>query len=184
MAESHSLEFFRSQVTDLARPYFWKATFTANAFGKLSNKELLQATLRTSAIPGITLNEVSVNYFGMMFKMAGTPTYEPMQAQFIIDNEYANHAQWHDVINEIFKYTKENGPCWNDPASYMGTVELQPLNCSSGPGEGPQDISLTKFKLEMAYLSSLSSVQFNHDTKDSPLTFDATITYSYFTREN
>ena len=98
----YSLEHFRKQIHDIARPYHWKVEWANGGDGGKGmtpkTKQLSQAAIRTSAIPGLTINEVAVSYFGMTYKLAGTPTYEPLTAQFIIDSDYKVMTEWRNVL--------------------------------------------------------------------------------------
>ena len=168
----YSLNNFREKINDIARPYHFRCTFEGGCFDALGDPQRVVASMRTSALPGLTVNEVAVSYFGMTYKLGGTPTYEPLTAQFIIDSEYEVLAEWKRVIDKVYKYEEGSGPVWNAPTVYMGNMTLFQLNTERG--------NASTYKLSLAYLSAISAIQYGHETKDSPLTFDATITYSYY----
>ena len=180
----YSLEHFRKQIHDIARPYHWKVEWANGGDGGKGmtpkTKQLSQAAIRTSAIPGLTINEVAVSYFGMTYKLAGTPTYEPLTAQFIIDSDYKVMTEWRNVLKGVFDYEKgdSGGPKWCTPSVYMGTMKIIPLGTKKAGCEIREE--LPAYTLHLAYLSGISAVQYGHETKDTPLTFDATITYSYY----
>ena len=172
----YSLSYFRSKIADLARPYHWRCEFQGGCFDGL-DKQVAMAAMRTAALPGITINEVAVSYFGMTYKLAGTPTYEQLSAQFMIDAEYTVLEEWKKVLDQVYEYQEgtSGGPQWAAPDAYMGNILLYQLNTGREPA--------STYKLNMAYLSGISAISYGHETKDSPLVFDATITYSYYLKQ-
>lgn len=171
----YSLNNFREQIKDIARPYHWTCLFQDGCFKSLGDQQRVTASMRTSALPGLTVNEVALSYFGMTYKLAGTPTYEPLAAQFIIDADYEVLTEWKKVLDEVYRYEENGGPHWQAPEVYMGTVMLNQLDTSRK--------TKSKYKLSMAYLSAIGAISYGHETKDAPLVFDATITYSFYTKE-
>lgn len=197
MAEPiYSLEQFQTQIKDIARPYHFVCKFRDGCFNGingLGGDELVTASLRTAALPGLTITEVPISYFGMTYKIAGTPTYEPMQCQFIIDADYKVQKMWRDVLDRVYNYQRNEGPYWSAPNSYMGIVELYQMDTGrwyDREGAKPsQEIrratdATPAYTLYMAFLSAIGPVQYGQETKDTPLTFDATITYSYYIQSN
>jgi len=168
----YSLNKFREQIKDIARPYHFRCEFSGGCFGQLGDPQSVVASMRTSALPGLTINEVAIPYFGMTYKLGGTPTYEPLTSQFIIDAEYSILQKWKTVLEEVYQYEEGQGPVWNAPTAYMGTMTLFQLNTNRE--------TVGQYKLSMAYLSAISAIQYSHESRDAPLTFDATITYSYY----
>ena len=170
----YSLNNFRSKISDIARPYHWQCGFDGGCFAQLQDKQRVTASMRTSALPGLTIQEVAISYFGMTYKIGGTPTYEPLAAQFIIDSDYKVLTEWKKVLDEVYRYEEGSGPVWNAPAVYMGAVTLYQLDTARK--------RVSTYKLSMAYLSAIGAISYGHETKDTPLVFDATITYSYYTK--
>lgn len=170
-----SLADFRKNIKDIARPYHWLVNFSGGMFESLNDKNRVTASMRTAALPGITINPVAVAYFGMTYNLAGTPSYEPLSAQFIIDSEYKVLDDWKKVLDQVYDYKEGQGPLWGAPTVYMGTMTLQQLDTERKVK--------SQYKLQFAYLSAISAIQYGHETKDAPLTFDATITYSFFIKE-
>lgn len=168
----YSLNHFREQIKDIARPYHFRCSFEGGCFSQFNDPQLVTAALRTAALPGLTVNEVAVSYFGMTYKLGGTPTYEPLNVQFIIDAEYKVLKRWRKVLDDVYTYDANKGPKWGAPTVYMGNMTLLQLNTNR------EEVS--KYKLNLAYLSAISAIQYGQETKDTPLTFDATITYSYY----
>lgn len=188
----YSLEQFQTRIKDIARPYHFECRFRDGCFNgtaEYGGAEMVTASLRTAALPGMTLAEVPISYFGMTYKIAGTPTYEPLNCQFIIDADYKVQEMWRDVIDRVYNYQRNQGPYWSAPNSYMGTMTLMQMDTGrwyDKDGAKPtQQIqpaigAQPSYTLYMAYISGISSVQYGQETKDTPLTFDATITYSYY----
>jgi len=171
----YSLNNFREKIQDIARPYNFRCQMQGGCFAQLSDPQRVVASMRTAALPGLTLQEVAVSYFGMTYKLAGTPTYEPLAAQFIIDSEYAVLDEWKRVLDQVFMYEENGGPQWQAPTVYMGTVTLLQLNTAKEP--------VSTYKLGMAFLSQIGAISYGHETKDAPLVFDATMTYSFYVKQ-
>ena len=171
----YSVEGFRGKIVDIARPYHFDVEFKTGCFDKTLETENVTASIRTASLPGLTVNEVAVSYYGMTYKLAGTPTYEPLTCQFIIDAEYAVLDTWTKVLRKVYDY-KNGGPAFAAPDDYMGQMVLKQMNTSR--------TVVRNYTLYYAYLSAISAIQYGHETKDSPLTFDATITYTYYRQGN
>jgi hypothetical protein len=179
----YSVEHFRSNIDDIARPYHFDVEFRGGCFEDLQNDSpKVTASIRTASLPGLTVNEVGVSYYGITYKLAGTPTYEPLTCQFIIDGPYSVLADWTNVLNKVYHYKPNEGPFFEIPGTqpasaggsggYMGQMVLRQLYTTRD--------EVRQYTLEYAYLSAISAISYGHETKDSPLTFDATITYTYY----
>jgi hypothetical protein len=166
----YSVEGFVKEVADIARPYHFDVFFSDGCFAPAAEApDQVTASIRTAALPGVNLAEVPVSYYGITYKLAGTPTYEPLNCQFIIDHEYKNLAQWQKIMDIVYRY--DQGPNYEVPETYMGNMTLIQMDTK-------QNTKRT-YKLQYAWLSAISAIQYGHETKDSPLTFDATISYTY-----
>jgi len=197
MADSfYSLEQLQSKVPDIARPYHFVCKFTGGCFEGIKaageDQNTVIATMRTAALPGITITTVPISYFGMTYNIAGSPTYEPMQVQFIIDADYKVQKMWREVIDRVYLYKQGLGPYWSAPTSYMGTVDLYQMDTGrwyDRDGAKPEQLiqraehATPAFSLKMAWLSNISPITYGHDNKDTPLNLDATITYSYYIQD-
>lgn len=172
--EIFSLGKLKTTVKDIARPYMFLMTVEKGATspGAIDKQEMLTATLKSANLPGLQLAEVQVNYFGMTYKLAGTPTFEPLTCTILVDNNYKSRELWYKALTRIFRYDDSKGPEWRLPTEYLGDVTLTAFNT--------QYDQAAIYKLKMAWISILAPVALSHDNKDQPLTFDATITYSYY----
>jgi hypothetical protein len=169
----YSLNHFREKINDIARPYHFLVSFQGGCFGPLTDRQKVTASLRSSTLPNIDLQPISISYFGIEYKLAGTPTYSDMPASFIIDSEYTVLREWTNVLNQVYQYQEGVGPVWNSPTVYMGTVILDQLNTSRQ--------MISQYKLSLAYLTGIAQVAYSQESKEV-LTFDATIRYSYYTK--
>lgn len=178
MASPFSLQNFQNKIKDIARPYNFRADFSSGCFGALSDKETITAGLRTAALPSLTVTPVTVNYFGIEYKIAGAPVYDQLACQFIIDDQYQIRDAWRSALNKVFTYEADKGPGWFRPSIYMGTVKLTPLNTDLQPASFGGT-----YILSMAWISVLGPISWDQGTKDQPIVFDATIVYSFYTKE-
>jgi hypothetical protein len=172
-----SLSNLRSEINDIARPYMFKMSVNSigGGSGQSINDSLMTATLRTANLPGLSVQEVAVNYFGMVYKVAGTPTYEPLSCTILVDGDYKSREAWHNLITDTFKYTGNQGPSWVAPKEYMRNVQLYALNTTYAPA--------VTYNLEMCWISAIAALPMSQDNINAQLTFDATITYSYYTTD-
>lgn len=186
MPTLYSLNDFQQKITDIARPYHFTVEFKGGCFDKLQETEKVSVALRTAALPSLTVTPVTINYFGMEYKIAGAPTYDQLACQFIIDAEYKVREAWRTALDHVYRYSEPTGPLWNNPESYMGTVtlnQLQPEQNATGSGNSPSAPKIVQtYKLSMAWISILGNISYDQGTKDSPLVFDATIVYSFYTK--
>ena len=174
MPKFYSLENFSAKVTDIARPYQFRVAFSNGCFEPIANaSESVTATVRTASLPGVTINTVPVNYFGMTYNLAGTPTYDPLTCDFIIDGEYKSLLAFRSVIDKVFTYS--DGPNWVAPEGYMGDVELK----THGPTT--PETTHAEYKLKYAWLSNIGAISLSQEDKDSVMKFTAQIVYSYYT---
>jgi hypothetical protein len=173
----YALTNLKNKITDIARPYMFRmAVGSTGGTSKIAaDAGLLSATLRSANLPGLQLQEVAVNYFGMTYKIAGTPNYEPLTCTIIVDTNYKSRQAWWNALKEIFTYTDDKGPEWKYPTEYLGEVYLYGMGVKYGDA--------VNYKLSMAWLSIMAPLAMSHDNKDAPLTFDATITYSFYTTD-
>lgn len=175
-----SVQNFHDTVKDIARPYAFRAKFN-NLRGLDQGDNEITATLRTATFPGVTITPVEIPYFGINYKIAGSPSYEPLTATFLIDAEYKNVAAWYAALDKIFTVDGSSGPCFKAPADYMSTIELFPLgNCFSEGDGGDGSGAGKKWELFHAWIGNIGSISVSQDNKDAPVTFDATINYTYF----
>ena len=98
-----SVSQFQANVADIARPYSFKATFSGEGFPGLDGNKVT-ATLRTATFPGLTVTPVEIPYFGINYKIAGSPTYEPVTATFLIDAAYSSLSSWYGILDRIFTF--------------------------------------------------------------------------------
>jgi hypothetical protein len=171
----YSLNNFREKISDIARPFHFLCTFKGGCFDQLGDPQLMTAGLRTAALPALTVNPVVVNYFGMEYKIAGSPTYEQLVCQFIIDADYAVREVWRKALEFVFQYQEGTGPVWKRPTQYMGTVTLNQLNTERK--------TVATYVLSMAWVNLLSVISYDQNNREGPLTFDATIVYSYYNKK-
>lgn len=171
----YSLNNFREKINDIARPYHFLCTFKGGCFDQLGDANLLTAGLRTSALPSLTVTPVTINYFGMEYKIAGAPVYDQLACQFIIDADYNVRESWRKALEFVFQYQEGSGPVWKRPTQYMGSVTLQQKNTERA--------TVATYVLSMAWISILGTISYDQGTKDTPLTFDATIVYSYYNKK-
>jgi hypothetical protein len=180
-----SLTGLRGQVNDIARPYMFEMIVSAPPSSSAAaapsgssepiRSPLMTATLRTANLPGLSVQEVAVNYFGMTYKVAGTPTYEPLTCTILVDGDYKSRQLWHNYMKATFNYTDKGGPEWFTPKEYMREVYLYGLN--------PRYGKAVTYRLEMCWISALAALPMSHDNLNAQLTFDATITYSFYTTD-
>ena len=188
MAEKgfYSLNDLRQNLEDIARPYMFRLIANKSDDGdvnggaqgkslKFLQEHDFRTKLRTAAKPGQTINQVSVNYFGMEWKIAGSPTFNDLTCQIIIDSNYESLKELETSLKGTFAVDKFGQATWHAPKQYMGTLRLEPL----GNDWNKKGI----YTLYHAYLSQIGDINFDHETKDSPLLVDAQITYSYFTND-
>jgi phage-related protein len=171
----YSLNNFREKINDIARPYHFLCTYKGGCFDRLGDAGLMTAGLRTTALPSLTVSTVPINYFGMIYNIAGAPTYDPLTCQFLIDADYTVREAWKNALEAVFKYNEGTGPVWARPTQYMGTVTLQQKNTERQ--------TVATYVLSMAWISVLGTIGYDQGTRDNPLVFDATISYSYYTKK-
>lgn len=178
-ATNFTLAKFKSGVKDIARPYMFRI---ANGSGCLDDffkgGDSTNAWIRTANKPSLTLNNVDVGFYGMTMKYAGTPTYGDFNCTIIVTALYESLNKLYESLNKVFKSTKKGGPDggWKDPSGYLGELVLFPLNNQF------LGIEEASYRLHNAWIQNIGELSWDHESKDTPLTCDATIMYSHFTR--
>lgn len=169
-ADSYSLSRFKTGIKDIARPYMFRMRGSGGSLGNIF-KRGNHFYIRTANKPNVTINQTVVNYFGMDFKLSGNVNYSELTCQLIVDEKYEIMKEVYIGLGKVFAYIKNVGPQWSPPDIYQGRIVLEPLNNKFTP--------TSTYTLNMAWLSQVGDISWSQDNKDTPLTCDITISYSW-----
>ena len=99
---SFNVQEFRAQMSlDGARPNLFNCElpFLGNLLGTASTKYNFMC--RTAQLPGSTVNQVPVNYFGRELKFAGNRTFTDWTLQIINDEDFTIRRSLESWMNSI-----------------------------------------------------------------------------------
>jgi hypothetical protein len=118
---SFNVQEFRAQMTlDGARPNLFNCElpFLGNLLGSAAVKYNFMC--RAAQLPGSTINQVPVNYFGRELKFAGNRTFTEWTVTIINDEDFIVRRafeQWMSKINSHVANLRD--PAYRSPAQYQ-----------------------------------------------------------------
>ena len=177
-----SLEQFRANVTDVARPNrFWVSMDISNDITDYGNNNAVNVPtwdgrfeflIKTASIPGRTIGNIELNWQGMKYNIAGDPTFDDITFTFINPYEFdlrAYFETWMEAIAEMA--TNER----SEPGAYKSDViKMQQL------GRTQQDI-IASYTLVGAYPTSVAAIDLSMENNDQSEEVSVTMKYDYFT---
>lgn len=178
-----SLKKFRANVTDFARPNrFWVslgdiglndiAMFgldnDAAALPWLEKHEFLA---QSASLPGRAVGNITVNWQGMPYNIAGDPTFDEITLVFRNTYEFDLRRffeAWLEVVSKMDSNER------SQPGAYKSDViSLSQL------GRTQRDI-LAVYKLIGGYPTNLAAVELSQDSNDTIEEISVTFKYDYF----
>lgn len=176
-----SLQRFRANVTDVARPNrFWVSMGISNditsfksdnAVQLLTWDNLFEFLVKTASLPGRTIGNIELNWQGMKYNIAGDPTFDEITFTFINHYEF-NLRRYFETWQEAIAQMSTNER--SQPQKYKSDViQMQQL------GRTQADI-LATYKLFGAYPTSVAAVDLSMESNDQAEEVSVTMKYDYF----
>lgn len=122
--------------------------------------------VRSSSIPGRTVEAIDVPWQGYMYKLGGKSTTEDWTITFVVDKTakiYKQFYAWTNLVHD--PSTNVHG----DPKQYMKDQRVQMLS-----GDGKE--AIIEIKLIGAWPTTVSALELSYDSGDVA-TFDVTFAY-------
>ena len=170
MAEvGFNLDSLLANYSDLARGYLFKFEVFNAPLGLWRDK--YSYLVRSSTLPDNNLDEITVPWQGMTYKLAATQTYNDFTVSFNVDAQSViryDFVNWANFIHD--PTTNVHG----NPNEYMCHVNMTHLNI-----EGGNNI---RYVLHNAWPKQIGPATVDYSNKDT-LQFDVTWSYQYHTIE-
>ena len=167
---------FKSQMSgDGARPNLFRVSLTgATNFLDIDKDDYF--FIRASSIPGSTIGQVVVPYFGREVKFAGNRTFADWSVTVVNDENFKVRSaleQWMDNINRH----EANVRNADSIIDYYGKAEVFQLSKSKPTS------NLRKYVFEKIFPVDLSEITLDWGDNDSIEEFTCTFAYDYWTAD-
>jgi len=168
---------FRAQMTgDGARPNLFNVTLTLPAIvnnGTAAGKKL-QFMAKAAQLPGSTVNNVPLHYFGREVKFAGNRTFADFTLSIINDEDFTIRAAMENWLNAI-NSNAGNLRAANAIGNQNYTVDALVTQY------GKTGNTIQQYKFVGMFPVDVSTIDLNWDTTDSIEEFTTTFSYQYWT---
>ena len=168
---------FKDKMTgDGARPNLFKVSLTGATSYFTSSGLEAEFFIRASSIPGATLGQVVVPYFGREVKFAGNRTFADWSVNVVNDENFKVRSaleQWMDNINRH----EANVRNADSIIDYYGKAEVFQLSKSKPTS------NLRKYVFEKIFPVDLSEITLDWGDNDSIEEFTCTFAYDYWTAD-
>lgn len=167
---------FRSQLQgDGARPNLFEVQMTFPTFinpGSAIRK--LTFMCKTASLPGSTIGQVPVFYFGRETKLAGNRTFPEWTLSIINDEDFAVRNAFEKWMNGINRHVSNVRDLWAGNSLGYTTQALVKQFGKTG------DV-LKQYTFEGAFPVDLSPIDMDWGSNDTIEEFSVTLAYQYFT---
>jgi len=170
---SLSLEDFKQNIADLARPNRFKVSFSGEIVSKVGITDGHSYLVKAASIPGRSVGDLEFHWFGRAYHIAGDPSYEDMEITFLNDYEFdlrGSIEAWMDYV--VDSNTNEHG----SHMDYKAEIKITQIGRTSEDilaeyvlkGCHPKDIRSIDLSMENSDQIEEFSVTFsNHGWKDA-----------------
>lgn len=165
-----SLEAFKANLKDAARPNRFVLTLTPPAgIGPGTNEELAYIA-KAASLPGRTIGEVPLNWQGMAAKLAGDPVFDPWDVTFVNDYDMKAKKTLDNWLQFVVDQTTNVRTVQQD---YKAEILIRQIGRTL-------DDNLGEYKLIGAFPTIMAPVDLSFDTTDTAGEFTVTFAYDYF----
>jgi len=169
-------EFRANLVGDGARPNLFQVTlnFPTIANNNVSAGQSSQFLIKSSQLPGSTINMTNLYYFGREIKLAGNREFANWTVSVINDENFTirnSLESWMNSINSHAGNVRASGA--NNPSSY--TVDATVTQYGK-EGKGLQD-----YKFVGLFPVDLSPIDLNWQSNNEIEEYSVTFAYQYWT---
>ena len=174
---------FRSKLKDggaRANLFEVTMTFPGEAGGA---SEMFTFMCRSASLPGMTVGQIAVPYFGRTIKLAGDRTFEDWNVRVFNDEDFLVRNAFEAWQNR-FAMLDNTTSAIENATSVGGQDRLYvdiTVNQLSRKGDGrPGGPILKSYTLKNAHPTNLGSIELAWDSNDAIEEFDVVIAYDYF----
>ena len=168
---------FKSKMTgDGARPNLFDVTLTGAGDYFTSQGIESQFFIRASSIPGATIGQVVVPYFGREVKFAGNRTFADWSVTVVNDENFKVRSALENWMDNINKH-EANVRNPEDITSYYGEATVHQLSKSD------PDSDLRAYIFKNIFPIDLSEITLDWGDNDSIEEFTCTFAYDYWTAD-
>lgn len=156
-----------------ARPTLFRVQLTSPSAigGDLSTAEFM---IQASSLPGSSIGQIEVPYFGRKIRVAGDRTFEPWSVQVLNDEDFkVRHAleTWHNRINSLSENVNTTGS--SSPTNYKSQADIQQFSKAGGA-------PIRTYRFYGLFPTEITPIDMNWNDTDTIETFQATFAYDYY----
>jgi hypothetical protein len=164
---------FRSiMVGDGARPNLFECNITSPGFNSsLIESENLRFMARAAQLPGSTVNQVPVMYFGRELKFAGNRIFQDWTVTIINDEDFRHRnafERWMSALNSHVGNTRTA----LDPSVYTGSAIVTQY--------GKRNEELKKYRFVGMFPVDISPIELDWGANDTIEEFAVTFAYQWW----
>ena len=170
-------DFKNAMTYDGARPNLFKVVFgTAAAPGQFTPGEDFEMFCRATSIPGTTIGQVVVPYFGREVKFAGNRTFADWTVTVINDEDFKVRSvmeKWMNSINLHTNNSRVGGG--TGTKGYYSTATVHQLSKSTVGN------TTRSYTFQQMFPTDLSEITLDWGDNDSIQEFTVTFAYDFWT---
>jgi hypothetical protein len=168
---------FRAQlIGDGARPNLFQVILTLPTFANNSTAagQKLQFMAKTAQLPGSSIGQVPMYYFGRELKFAGNRTFADWTLQIINDEDFLIRNSLESWMNGIASHASNlRATQAPNPSSYAVDATVIQYGKAGAP--------INTYKFVGVFPLDLSPIDLDWSSNDSIEEFSATFAYQYWT---
>lgn len=161
-----NIDSFKSTIKGFARA----SHFKVSGLGTGSNFEFL---CKASSIPASTVAAIEVPYMGRVVKVSGDRTFEDWTITVMNPLDFSVRRYFEDWVERLDRAVEHVG--LSDPAQYKEDAIVEHLDFNG--------VAVAKYKLVGCFPTTIGAIELSWDANTEVETFDVTIAYDYFTRD-
>ena len=170
-------DFKNAMTYDGARPNLFKVVYgTASAAGQFTPGEDFEMFCRATSIPGTTIGQVVVPYFGREVKFAGNRTFADWSVTVINDEDFKVRSvmeKWMNSINLHTANSRVGGG--TGTKGYYSTATVHQLSKSTIGN------TTRSYTFQQMFPTDLSEITLDWGDNDSIQEFTVTFAYDFWT---
>lgn len=171
MADDITLNGFKGNLKDAARPNRFWVTITGNMAGA-SFDNTISFFVKTFSIPSRTVGEIIVNYQGLQTKIAGDPTFDDVTMTLWNDYDFKAKKFFEAWLEGFVTMGTDGTNTRLAPADYKAEITVEQLGRS---GE-----TIATYELQGAYPKQMDAIELSHESTDTLEEINITFGYDFF----
>ncbi len=182
MTDITSLSTFKAKFTSV-RPSLFQVIFTIletnvfvkNDFIKTNNVSDIYIYCKNASLPGSSIQESMVYYYGRLYSEIGDRIYDPLDLTFYNSQDFAIRnflEQWMHNMNLSSENKQIQGPDGNDKYNYFSDIDIIQLDRRNNP--------IKKYKFKDCFPIMISPIPLDYSAYNTIEEFTVSFRYQWF----